>query len=52
MGLHEQAVWPEINMARATLTHGMHINVVFDRSTPEMSKFVLAELGMPFVRKE
>lgn len=52
MGLHEQAVWPEINMARATLTHGMHVNVVFDRSTPEMSKFMLAELGMPFVRKE
>ena len=52
MGLTEQAVWPEINMARVNFTHGMHINIVFENSTPEMSKFLLEELGMPFVRKE
>lgn len=52
MGLTEQAVWPEINMANVTFNHGMHINVVFENSTPEMSKFVLRELGMPFVRPE
>ena len=52
MGLSEQAVWPEINMANVTFTHGMHINVVFENSTPEMSKFLLKELGMPFVRRD
>ncbi len=52
MGLTEQAVWPEINMARVNFNHGMNINIVFEKSTPEMSKFVLSELGMPFVRKE
>ncbi len=52
MGLTEQAVWPEINMAKVTFTHGMHINLVFERSNPEMSRFVLQELGMPFVREE
>ena len=52
MGLGEQAVWPEINMANVNFTHGMNINIVFEKSTPEMSKFVLSELGMPFVRKE
>ncbi len=52
MGLAEQAVWPEINMAKVNFTHGMHINLVFERSNPEMSRFVLSELGMPFVRKE
>ena len=52
LGLTEQAVWPEINMANVTFTHGMHINVVFENSTPEMSRFVLQELGMPFVRAE
>lgn len=52
IGLTEQAVWPEINMANVTFTHGMNINVVFSNSTPEMSKFVLSELGMPFVRPE
>jgi large subunit ribosomal protein L5 len=52
MGLTEQAVWPEINMAQMNFTHGMHINVVFENSNPKMSRFVLEELGMPFVRKE
>lgn len=52
MGLTEQAVWPEINTANMTFTHGMHINIVFENSTPEMSKFILGELGMPFVRRE
>jgi len=52
MGLTEQAVWPEINMANATITHGMHITFVFENSNPKMSRFVLAELGMPFVKPE
>ncbi len=52
MGLHEQAVWPEINMSNINFMHGMNINVVFENSNPEMSKFVLAELGLPFVRHE
>jgi hypothetical protein len=30
----------------------MHVNVVFENSDPKMSRFVLAELGMPFVRPE
>jgi large subunit ribosomal protein L5 len=52
MGLTEQAVWPEINMANATITHGMHITFVVENSDPKMSRFVLAELGMPFVKPE
>ncbi|MEM7229896.1 MAG: 50S ribosomal protein L5 [Planctomycetota bacterium] len=52
LGLSEQAVWPEINMANVSFTHGMNINLVFENSTPEQSKFVLRELGMPFVRKD
>lgn len=52
MGLTEQAVWPEINMAKVNFNHGMHISIVFENSTIEMSKFVLEELGMPFVRRE
>lgn len=51
-GLSEQAVWPEINMANVTHTHGMNINLVFENSTPAMSRFVLDKLGMPFVRPE
>lgn len=52
MGLTEQAVWPEINMARVNFTHGMNINICFRKSDPARSLFVLKELGMPFVRKE
>jgi large subunit ribosomal protein L5 len=52
MGLTEQAVFPEINTAQMTFSHGMHINIVFENSNPEMSRFVLEELGMPFVRAE
>lgn len=52
MGLTEQAVWPEINMANATITHGMHITFVFENSDPKKSRYILAELGMPFVKPE
>jgi large subunit ribosomal protein L5 len=51
-GLTEQGVFPEINMAEQTFTHGMNINVTFRNSSPKMSKFVLGELGMPFVKRE
>jgi len=48
MGLTEQGVFPEINMADAQFTHGMNINFCFSNSTPDRSKFVLEQLGMPF----
>ena len=48
MGLTEQGVFPEINMAEAQFTHGMNINFSFRNSNPELSRFVLEQLGMPF----
>lgn len=48
MGLNEQGVFPEIDMANAGFTHGMNLNFTFSNSDPAKSKFVLAELGMPF----
>lgn len=52
MGITEQGVFPEIDMAKATFTHGMNINLVFSRSNPEKSRFLLEGLGMPFRREE
>lgn len=52
LGLSEQAVWPEINMATVNFTHGMNVNIVFRNSDPEKSQFVLRELGFPFIRRE
>lgn len=51
MGLSEQGVFPEINMAEVDFTHGMNINMVFKNSTPDKSRFVLEQMGFPF-RKE
>ena len=34
MGLTEQGVFPEIDMAKVNFTHGMNINIVFSDSTP------------------
>ena len=47
MGLSEQAVWPEINMASVSFNHGMNINIVISKSDPEKSTFLLEGLGMP-----
>jgi len=51
MGLTEQGVFPEINMAEAVFTHGMHINFSFENSDKDKSEFVLEELGMPFAKE-
>jgi large subunit ribosomal protein L5 len=52
MGLTEQGVFPEINMAEAQFTHGMNINFVFRNSNAKLSKFVLEQMGMPFVKPD
>jgi len=52
VGVQEQGVFPEINMADVNFTHGMNINVCFARSNAALSKFVLECLGMPFVKPE
>jgi large subunit ribosomal protein L5 len=52
IGLTEQGVFPEINMADVTFTHGMNINFCFKNSSPALSKAVLGELGMPFRKPE
>lgn len=51
-GFSEQAVFPEIDMGKVTHSHGMHINISFRNSNPEISRFVLAELGWPFKRAD
>ncbi|MBL8763233.1 MAG: 50S ribosomal protein L5 [Phycisphaerae bacterium] len=52
VGLTEQGVFPEINMADVNFTHGMNINMIFSGSRPEWSRFILSELGMPFKKPE
>lgn len=52
VGLSEQGVFPEINMAEVTFTHGMNVNFTFSNSSPELSRFVLEQMGMPFAKPE
>jgi large subunit ribosomal protein L5 len=52
MGVNEQGVFPEINMADAQFTHGMNINFIFTNSDKDKSRFVLEQLGMPFKKPE
>lgn len=52
MGITEQAIFPEVNMAEAKYTHGMHITVVISNSTPDISRRLLAEMGMPFIKPD
>ncbi len=51
-GVVEQAVFPEIDMAKTQFTHGMHITIVFRNSTDEKSRLVLEQLGVPFVKPQ
>lgn len=51
-GVQEQGIFPEIDMAAAKFTHGMHITFVFGNSSPEKSKFVMDQLGFPFSKPE
>ncbi|MEX1015560.1 MAG: 50S ribosomal protein L5 [Phycisphaeraceae bacterium] len=51
-GVQEQAIFPEVDMANANFIHGMHITLVFRNSDNAKSRFVMRELGWPFVRPE
>lgn len=47
-GVAEQGIFPEVDMANTTFTHGMNITFVFSNSDDEQSRLLLRELGMPF----
>lgn len=51
-GITEQAIFPEVDMANATFTHGMNISLIFKNSTDEMSRTCLEQLGFPFTKPE
>ena len=51
-GVVEQGIFAEINMAEAKYTHGLNVNVVVKNSDARKTRFMLAELGLPFRRPE
>ena len=51
MGLNEQSVFPEINIAKVEVQQGMNINFVTSSNSDGEAKRMLELFGMPF-RKE
>ncbi len=47
-GVTEQGIFPEVDMANVTFTHGMHITLNFNHSTPEHTRALLEQYGFPF----
>jgi large subunit ribosomal protein L5 len=51
LGIKEQIVFPEIDYDKVERVHGMDICIVTTARTDEECKVLLAELGMPFVKR-
>lgn len=51
LGLNEQMLFPEIKYDDVDKTRGMDISIVTSAKTDEEGKALLAELGMPFKKK-
>jgi large subunit ribosomal protein L5 len=51
-GVNEQGIFPEIDMTHAQFTHGMNINLVFKRSTDQITRTALIEMGFPLVKPD
>jgi large subunit ribosomal protein L5 len=51
LGIKEQIVFPEIDYDKVERVHGLDIAFVTDARTDEECKALLAELGMPFVKR-
>ena len=52
LGLKEQMLFPEIKYDDVDVTRGMDISIVTTAKTDEEAKALLAELGMPFRKRE
>jgi large subunit ribosomal protein L5 len=52
MGLAEQTVFPEIDIAKVEFQQGMNISLVTTAKTDEEAKQMLLLFGMPFKRSE
>ncbi len=50
LGIREHVIFPEVDTNRVEITKGMNITVVTSRSNDERTRYLLRELGMPFVR--
>ncbi len=50
LGIREHIIFPEVDTNKVEGTKGINVTIVTSRSNDERSRFMLRELGMPFVR--
>jgi len=50
LGLKEHTIFPEIDLNRIDKVKGMNVTIVTTAGNDERARFLLRELGMPFVR--
>ena len=48
LGIREQIIFPEIDVAKVDKSKGMNITIVTTAKNDEQARFLLKELGMPF----
>lgn len=52
LGLREQIIFPEIDLDKVELTHGLSVTMVTTAENDEQGLALLTELGMPFRSKD
>lgn len=52
LGLKDQLIFPEIDLGRTEVMHGMNITIVTTAKSDEEARFFLVGLGIPFGREE
>ena len=52
LGIKEQLIFPEIDAGKAERIYGMNITITTTAETDEEARFLLAQMGMPFTRRE
>ncbi|MGH9457934.1 MAG: 50S ribosomal protein L5 [Thermoanaerobaculia bacterium] len=51
IGVRDHLIFPEIDYAKVDKSKGMNITIVTTARTDEQARFLLKELGMPFVKQ-
>lgn len=52
IGIKDQLIFPEIDLAKTEHIHGLNITVVVKAQSDDEARFLLAGMGMPFAGKE
>lgn len=52
LGIKDQLIFPELDVGKVERVYGLNITIVTTAKTDEESRFLLAQMGMPFQRKE